>query len=44
MPRGPEGKRNPTDVIGNAIDVARITEGEDTDDMPGKNRRPVRRL
>lgn len=28
MPKGPRGERHPTDVIGNAIRVARIATGE----------------
>jgi hypothetical protein len=34
MPKGPKGQKRPADVIGNAIKVARIATGEDTDDMP----------
>jgi hypothetical protein len=32
MPRGPRGKRRPTDVIGNAVKVMRILTGEEPDD------------
>jgi hypothetical protein len=33
MPKGPKGQKRPADVIGNAIKVARIATGEDTDDV-----------
>jgi hypothetical protein len=32
MPTGPEGQKRPADVIGNAIKVARIATGEDTEE------------
>ena len=41
MPKGPKGQRRPADVIGNAIKVARIATGEDTDDMPGDGKDPA---
>lgn len=31
MPKGPKGQKRPADVIGNAIKVARIATGEETD-------------
>ena len=34
MPKGPKGEKRPADVIGNAIKVARIATGEETDDKP----------
>jgi hypothetical protein len=34
MPTGPKGQKRPADVIGNAVRVARIATGEDTDDAP----------
>jgi hypothetical protein len=34
MPKGPKGQKRPADVIGNAIKVARIATGEETDDVP----------
>ena len=34
MPRGPKGEKRPADVIGNAVKVMRIAEGEDTDNPP----------
>ena len=34
MPKGPQGQKRPADVIGNAIKVARIATGEDTEDAP----------
>ena len=33
MPKGPQGQKRPADVIGNAIKVARIAVGEETDDI-----------
>lgn len=32
MPKGPKGEKRPADVIGNAIKIARIATGEETDD------------
>jgi hypothetical protein len=34
MPRGPKGEKRPADVIGNAIKIARIATGEETDELP----------
>jgi hypothetical protein len=34
MPKGPKGQKRPADVIGNAIKVARIATGEDTEEAP----------
>jgi hypothetical protein len=31
MPKGPRGENRPADVIGNAIKVAKITTGEETE-------------
>ena len=31
MPKGPRGEKRPADVIGNAVKVARIATGEETD-------------
>lgn len=33
MPRGPKGEKRPADVIGNAIKIAKIATGEDTDEV-----------
>ena len=33
MARGPKGQKRPTDVIGNAIKVARIATGEDEEEF-----------
>lgn len=41
MPKGPKGQKRPTDVIGNAIKVARIATGEDTDDVPDDGKDPA---
>ncbi len=43
MPKGPKGERRPADVIGNAIKVARIATGEDTDECAddGKDKAAV---
>jgi hypothetical protein len=32
MPKGPQGQRRPTDVIGAAVKVMRIATGEEPDD------------
>lgn len=32
MPKGPKGQKRPADVIGNAIKVARIATGEESED------------
>jgi hypothetical protein len=32
MPKGPQGQRRPTDVIGNAVRVMRIATGEEAED------------
>ncbi len=38
MPRGPRGEKRPADVIGNAIRVARIATGEETEELePAKS-------
>jgi hypothetical protein len=40
MPKGPKGEKRPADVIGNAIKVARIATGEETEEIeapPEKN-------
>jgi hypothetical protein len=34
MPRGPEGERRPTDMIGNAVHVMRIATGQIEDEIP----------
>lgn len=34
MPKGPKGEKRPADVIGNAVRVARIATGEETEDIP----------
>lgn len=34
MPTGPKGQRRPADVIGNAVKIARIATGEETEDLP----------
>ena len=34
MPKGPQGQKRPADVIGNAVKIARIATGEDTDETP----------
>ena len=43
MPRGPKGEKRPADVIGNAIKVARIATGEETDEKTedGKDKAAV---
>lgn len=34
MPRGPQGQRRPSDVIGAAVKVMRIATGEEEEDAP----------
>lgn len=34
MPTGPKGQKRPADVIGNAVKIARIATGEETDEQP----------
>lgn len=34
MPKGPKGQNRPSDTIANAIKVAKIATGEETEDMP----------
>lgn len=34
MPKGPQGQRRPSDVIGSAIKVAKIATGEAQEDAP----------
>jgi hypothetical protein len=33
MPKGPRGESRPADVIGNAVRVARLATGEETEDV-----------
>ena len=37
MPTGPRGQKRPADVIGNAINVARIATGELEEGIPVKH-------
>lgn len=43
MPKGPKGQKRPADVIGNAIKVARIATGEESDELTndGKDKAAV---
>ena len=43
MPKGPRGEKRPADVVSNAIKVARIATGEETDDVKddGKDKAAV---
>ena len=41
MPKGPKGQKRPADVIGNAIRVAKIATGEETEDMPDDGKDPA---
>ena len=41
MPKGPKGQRRPADVIGNAIKVARIATGEETEDVVDDGKDPA---
>jgi len=40
MPKGPKGQKRPADVISNAVKIARIATGEETDELTedGKNK------
>ena len=33
MPKGPKGEKRPADVIGNAIKIARIATGEESEEL-----------
>lgn len=43
MPKGPKGEKRPTDVIGNAIKIARIATGEEEETLTedGKDKAAV---
>ena len=43
MPKGPRGEKRPADVVANAIKVARIATGEDTEELTddGKDKAAV---
>ena len=41
MPKGPKGQRRPAHVIGNAIKVARIATGEETEDVVDDGKDPA---
>lgn len=41
MPKGPKGQKRPADVIGNAIKVARIATGEETEDVADDGKDPA---
>lgn len=43
MPKGPKGEKRPADVIGNAVKVARIATGEETEELTddGKDKAAV---
>ena len=41
MPKGPKGQRRPTDVIANAIKVAKIATGEGADDVNDDGKDPA---
>ncbi len=43
MPKGPKGQKRPAGVIGNAIKVARIAAGKETEDMPDDGKDPAAR-
>lgn len=34
MSTGPKGQKRPADVIGNAVKIARLATGEDSEDVP----------
>jgi hypothetical protein len=33
MPKGPRGEKRPADVVGNAVKVARLATGEETEEL-----------
>ena len=39
MPKGPQGQKRPGDVVSNAIRVAKIATGEETEDVPSEARK-----
>lgn len=39
MPTGPKGQKRPANVISNAVKIARIATGEDTDVAPNQSKR-----
>jgi hypothetical protein len=39
MPKGPQGRHRPTDVIGGAVKVMRNATGEETEDAPVDDRK-----
>ena len=41
MPKGPKGQRRPADVVSNAIKVARIATGEETDAVKDDGKDPA---
>ena len=43
MPKGPKGEKRPADVIGNAIKVARLATGEESEELAddGKDKAAV---
>lgn len=41
MPKGPKGEKRPADVIGNAVKIARIATGEETDPLPEDGKDPA---
>jgi acyl-CoA reductase-like NAD-dependent aldehyde dehydrogenase len=41
MPTGPKGQKRPADVIGNAIKIARIATGEETDTVKDDGKDPA---
>lgn len=40
MPKGPKGQNRPSDTVSNAIKVAKIATGKETEDMPPDEQRP----
>ena len=41
MPKGPRGEKRPADVIGNAIKVARLAVGDETEELGGDGKDPA---
>lgn len=41
MPKGPKGEKQPADVIGAAIKVAKIATGEIEDENPDEGKNPL---
>ena len=41
MPKGPQGQKRPTDVVGNAVKVMRIATGEEEEEFEDDGKDPA---